>query len=85
MTQTLIVVFTTKLLSVTAQRISTLRNTQSHNRSPFSPAEDTSAVEPVNELAVRSRENSDDPQRRVLGVGRCLAAVRLLCGALADR
>jgi len=83
MTQTLITVSTTKLLSVTAQRISTLRITRSHNCSPFPPAEDASTLQPVNEFAVHGREKtSDDSQGRVLRVGPRLAAIRPLCGAL---
>ena len=83
MTQTFIfiVVITTKL-SVTAQRISTLRNTRRDNRSP-TPAE--LAEHPLDEVDVQRDKKPDECQDRVIGVGPCVAAVRVPRAALVGR
>jgi len=82
----LIVVFTTKLLGVAAQRISALRNTRRHNRSPIPAAEGADTVQPVNEVGVQSVDkNSEDSQDRVLGIGPRVAAIRVRRVALVGR
>ena len=83
MTQTLIFVWTAKQLSVAVRCISILRNTRRRNHSPSPPDGDVTAALPVNEVAVQ--RNSDGSQGRVLGVGPCIAAIRVRRVALADR
>ena len=85
MTQTLVDVLTTNRLRVTAQRISTLRNTRRHNRSPI--LEDAGALQSLNEVDVQKelKKNSDDSEGRVLGVGPCVAALHGPRVALVDR
>ena len=88
MTQTLIAVFTAKWLSDAARRISALRNTRRHNRSPIPVVEGAGAVQPVNEVGVQMVEkNSDvsDSQDRVLGSGPRVAAICVRWVALAGR
>jgi hypothetical protein len=76
-------VLATKLLRVTAQRISTcVTRGDSHNRSPSPPADDAGAVQPVKEAGVQKGEKtSKDCQGRVLGVGHSVAAKRRPPGA----
>jgi len=82
----LIVVFTTKLVIVTAQRISTLRNTRRHNRSPISPEDASSAAQALNVTDVKVENKFGDCHEGVIGVGPCVAALHgLRRVALADR
>ena len=72
-------VLATKLLSVTARRISTcVTHGDGHNPSPISPADDTGAVQPVKEGGVQNGGKNSKAlnQGRVKGVGHRVAASR---------
>lgn len=82
----MIVVLATKLVIVTVQRISTLRNTRRHNRSPISPEDASSAARALNVTDVKVEKSFGDFHEGVIGVGPCVAALHgLRRGALADR